>query len=222
MRTVIFIFAAAAVLCIGWRASLAVPAAGGSRVELPAPATKGSMSLEESIQQRRSVRDFKDEPLTKAQISQLCWAAQGITYPKRKYRAAPSAGALYPLEIYIVSKDGVDHYVPDGHALERHLSGDLRGNLKDASLFQDMITQAPVTIVIAGVEQRLAKKYGNRAERYMWMEAGHVGQNIQLQATALGLGSVPIGAFQDEQCKSLLQLPDDQEVLYIFPVGHPD
>lgn len=195
--------------------------AGGAGVGtgLPAPVLTGAMSLEEAIAARRSVREFENTPLTPKQVSQLCWAGQGITEPGRGYRASPSAGALFPIELYVVTADGVDHYEPRGHRLERHASGDLRQSLQGASLHQDAVGQAPACMVITAVVKRTAQKYGDRAERYCFMEAGHVAQNILLQATALQLGGVPIGAFEDKEVATVLKLPKDHRVLYLLPVG---
>lgn len=162
--------------------------------ELPPPVVAGRMSLEEAIAQRRSVRGFADIPLTIAEVSQLCWAGQGITDPRGRFRASPSAGALYPIELYVVTAEGVDHYRPKGHRLERHLTGDLRPALQEAALDQDAVGGSAACIVVTAVVERTARKYGGRAERYCFIEAGHVAQNILLQATALHLAGVPVGA----------------------------
>ena len=193
----------------------------GMRRQLPPPALTGTFSLEEAIVQRRSVRAFDERPLTPQQISQLCWAGQGITDARRGFRASPSAGALYPIELYLVRAEGIDRYLPVNHQLERHLSGDLRPALQRAALDQDAVGEAPVCVVVAAVVKRTARKYGNRAERYCFMEAGHVGQNILLQATALDLAGVPIGAFEDREVAAVLRLPKDQRALYLLPIGRP-
>jgi SagB-type dehydrogenase family enzyme len=188
---------------------------------LPKPKVDGNVSLEEAIAGRRSVREFLEEPLTVADISQLCWAGQGITHRQHEFRASPSAGALYPIELYLVRPEGVDRYVPRGHALTRHAEGDLRARLQAAALDQSPVGQAPCCVVIAAVPARTARKYGPRAERYCLLEAGHVAQNILLQATALRLGGVPIGAFEDKRVSKLLKLSDDYRVLYLVPIGFP-
>ena len=180
------------------------------------------MSFEETLAKRRSIRRFKAETLTGEQISQLCWAAQGVSDPRRSYRTCPSAGALYPLELYVVTAGGVEHYVPARHAMEKHISGDLRKKLRDAALGQSAITQAPTTFIIAGMVSRTQRKYGGRAQRYVLIEVGHAGQNLLLQATAMGLGAVPIGAFEDKQVAEVLSLPADQAPLYLIPVGVPE
>jgi len=202
--------------------AVCVLASPSSKVSpLPAPDKEGKMSLEETLAKRRSIRRFKADALTPGQIAQLCWAAQGISEPKRGFRTCPSAGALYPLELYVVTSAGVEHYVPDGHGMESHLRGDLRGRLQTAALGQSCVGGAPATFVITGVMSRTQRKYGRRAEQYVWLEAGHAAQNLLLQATALGLGAVPVGAYVDEDVTKVLSLPDDQTLLYMIPVGVP-
>lgn len=187
-------------------------------INLPSPAQKGKMSLEEALKKRESVRSFSSDPLTKEDLSQLLWAVQGIT---RNWgaRTAPSAGALFPLEIYVVLKEGFFRYSPKGHNLVRIMQQDLRNTLSKAALGQNCIGEAPAVFVIAAVYERTSRKYGNRAERYVKMEAGHAGQNLLLQAVSLGLGAVPVGAFQDEQVRQALHLPVNHEPLYLIPVG---
>jgi SagB-type dehydrogenase family enzyme len=191
------------------------------REALPPPALDGHMSVEQAIARRRSVREFRDQPLTCAQIGQCCWAAQGITEPTEGLRAAPSAGALYPIEIYVVTHDGVEHYEPQEHALRPQIEGDLRRTLQRASLNQRWVGSAAACFVIAAAIDRTARKYGDRAGRYCLLEAGHVAQNLHLQATALGLGSVAIGAFEDDDIARLLRLPRGQQVLYLVAIGVP-
>jgi SagB-type dehydrogenase family enzyme len=190
-------------------------------IELPHPELDGSISLEDAIQRRRSIRSFTDESLSDQEISQLLWAAQGVSSP-RGYRTAPSAGALYPLEVYVVMEKGVFHYNVERHALERSLTGDLRREVYAAGLRQESLLEAPITIVITAVYERIAVKYGrDRGARYVHMEVGHAAQNVLLQAVALGLGAVPIGAFEYANIQSILQLPADHLPLYLIPVGHP-
>jgi SagB-type dehydrogenase family enzyme len=191
-----------------------------SVVELPAPRTEGDVSLEEALASRRSVREFTPEPLTLEQISQLLWAAQGITADWGG-RTAPSAGALYPLEVYVVTAEGISHYLPEGHRLATTPGEDLRGTLAAAALGQSQVADAPAVFVIAAVVARSAEKYGDRAERYVQLEAGHACQNLLLEAVALGLGAVPTGAFSDEGVRSALGLPQDEAPLYLVPVGYP-
>lgn len=155
-----------------------------------------------------------------AQLSQLLWACQGITHTAG-LRTAPSAGALYPLEVYVATAEAVYHYVPQGHKLQLLRRGDVRPALSKAAVGQAPPAQAPLVFVITAVYQRTAQKYGERASLYVHLEAGHAAQNILLQAVALGLGGVPIGAFYEDQVRAALGLPADHEPLYIIPVGHP-
>ena len=187
---------------------------------LPEPRLRGVLSLEEALARRRSVRSFTEEELTLEEISQLLWAAQGMTAAWGG-RTAPSAGALYPLEVYVATTNGLYHYVPQGHKVIIESQDDLRPKLWEAGLKQDAIRDAAAVFVITAVYQRTAKKYGGRAERYVKLEAGHACQNILLQAVALHLGAVPIGAFYDDQVQAALSLPPDHEPLYLIPVGHP-
>jgi SagB-type dehydrogenase family enzyme len=188
---------------------------------LPPPHLEGALSLEEALQARRSVRTFTDEPLTLEEIGQLLWAAQGIT-DARGYRTAPSAGALYPLEVYAVTPEGVFHYDPAQHALLTVIAGDARDALSAAALGQQPVLEAPFILVITAVYERTEAKYGaDRGPRYVHLEAGHAGQNVLLQAVALGLGAVPIGAFHDDEVQQVLALPSDHLPLYLIPIGHP-
>lgn len=196
-------------------------AAAAPPIALPTPRARGALTLEETLAQRRSVREFKDTPLTLAELGQLLWAAQGITHPAG-LRAAPSAGALYPLQVYAVTRDAVYRYEPTAHRLIVHAQGDARAALYTVALMQDSILRAPTTLVIAAVYARTAQKYGaERTPRYVALEAGHAAQNILLQAVALELGAVPIGAFLDERVQQVLALPREHQPLYLIPVGHP-
>jgi SagB-type dehydrogenase family enzyme len=187
---------------------------------LPTPHLKGTLSLEEALAQRRSVREFADTPLTLAELGQLLWAAQGMTHPAG-LRTAPSAGALYPLEVYVVTREAMYHYEPQGHWMSVHIEGDVRPRLYAAALHQEPVLNAPAVIVMAAVYARTTAKYGEeRSPRYVHLEAGHAAQNVLLQAVALNLGAVPIGAFEDDKLKLGL-LPSDQQPLYLIPVGHP-
>jgi SagB-type dehydrogenase family enzyme len=190
-------------------------------IKLPAPATDSNFSVERAINERMSVRSYKDTPLTLKEVSQLLWASQGIVASGR--RAAPSAGATYALEIFFIAgkveglKPGLYKYRNKEHSLELLKEGDLRKGLCAAALNQDMILKAPATLVVTAVFERTRARYGARTERYVHMEAGHVGENIMLQATALGLGTVPVGAFNDAEVKKVLEIKE--EPLYLFPVG---
>jgi SagB-type dehydrogenase family enzyme len=178
------------------------------------------MPLEQAIARRRSMRSFTAEPLSEAQIGQLLWAAQGITEPQRGLRAAPSAGALYPLELYAVTGDGVYHYVPRDHSLELVGGGDVRGELAVACLGQACVAQAAADFVLTAVFARTRSKYGQRADQYVHNEVGAAGENLCLQAVAMDLGSVMVGAFNDGQVSDTLSLPPDHHPLLVIPVGH--
>lgn len=192
------------------------------KIKLPEPDTFGRTPLEKTIQDRRSIRSFTDEGLEREEVSQLMWSAQGITDETEELRASPSAGATYPLEVYYIDEKGVYHYDPNEHSLELIRQGDKRSELEGASLGQGFIGEAPANIVIAAVFSRTQTVYGTeRGERYVHIEAGHAAQNIHLQAVSLGLGSVPVGAFDDGSVREVLTLPDDHEPLYVIPVGHP-
>ena len=192
----------------------------GEEIMLPEPQQKSNISLEEALNNRRSKRQFQARDLKLEDISQILWAAQGITEMSTGFRTAPSAGALYPLELFVVKSDGFFNYIPKGHKLKKLSSSDLRSELMKASLFQKSISEAPVDIVITAIYERTTLKYGNRGIRYVHMEAGHTCQNILLEATALGLGAVPIGAFSDTNVQKVLNLPEDYIPLYVIPVGY--
>lgn len=188
-------------------------------IALPQPITKGKMSLEEAIEKRRSVRSFSSSPLSLEMISQILWAGQGITEKARGFRSAPSAGALFPCHLYALLPEGVFKYLPLQHKLISWLKEDRRPALARASLNQMFIEQAPLVIVITAEISKTMTRYGLRAPRYVYMEIGHIGQNIQLQAVALGLDSVCVGAFEDGEVKDLLALPPVEDPFYIIPVG---
>jgi SagB-type dehydrogenase family enzyme len=166
------------------------------------------------------VRSYAKRDLTLEQVSQLLWAAQGITDDRRGLRAAPSAGALYPLEVYVVKNDGLFHYVPEAHRIEPISEKDVKPELARACWGQGYVEEAAIDIVICAVYERVTGKYGQRGVRYTDMEAGHAAQNVFLQAEALGLASVPIGAFDDNAVARILGLPREVRPLYVLPVGH--
>jgi len=193
-------------------------------INLPEPQYDSDVSIEQSLLNRRSIRSYTGEPLTLEEVSQLLWAAQGIT-DARGFRTAPSAGALYPLEVYVLAGDvegltsGVYRYEPDEHQLTKIIDGDKRAELADASLAQPWVKEGAISIVFTAVYERTTSKYGDRGIRYVHMEAGHAAQNLCLQATAMGLGVVTVGAFDDEQVTKALNIPEDEKPLYIIPVG---
>jgi len=198
-----------------------------SVILLPYPKLKGSVSVEEALLMRRSIREYLAKPLTLEQLAQMLWAAQGITELKYRFRTAPSAGATYPLELYVVIKTGgvegvkagIYKYDIETHSLILVKEGDFSYKLARAALDQEWVRKAPVNIVIVAEYERTTGYYGNRGYRYVHMEVGHVGQNIYLQAVALNLGTVAIGAFYDDQVAEVLSLPTNYKPLYIMPIG---
>ncbi len=195
-------------------------------VVLPAPQRDGERSVEAALARRRSIRDYTDAPLSLAAVSQLVWAAQGVTDADGR-RTAPSAGGLYPLDLYLVAgevtglRPGVYRYEPRRHRLVLHAAGELRGPLAEAALEQEWVAEAPAILVLCAVYQRTARKYGRRAPRYVHMEVGHAAQNVYLQAVSLGLGTSMVGAFRDEPLARLLSLPGEVVPLGVMPVGKP-
>jgi len=204
-------------------------------IKLPSPQFKGKISLEETILKRRSVRRYRREPLELSQLSQILWSAQGITRTGG-FRAAPSAGASYPLEIFVfVGKHaviasqikqapeelqaGIYHYEADSHSLSLYKPTDLRPDLARATLDQEFIIEAPVGIIICAIYHKTSYRYGRRGERYVHIEVGHVGENIHLQAVALGLATVEVGAFHDEEVRKVLGVEEQIKPLYIMPLG---
>jgi SagB-type dehydrogenase family enzyme len=197
-----------------------------SIIELPTPHHDSDFSLERALQVRRSVREFRDDPITLAQLSQLLWAAQGIT-DSRGLRTAPSAGALYPLELYVLAGDvaglpeGIYKYRVNGHKLLRLSAEDRRRQLERAAWDQDYVRRNAALIVFAAVESRTTGKYGRRGLRYIHIEVGHAAQNVMLQAQALGLGAAVVGAFDDDRVEDLLDVPGNEQALYLMPIGKP-
>jgi SagB-type dehydrogenase family enzyme len=197
-------------------------------MKLPQPRTKGQVSLEEAVKRRRTIRSFTSASLTLEQLSQLLWAAQGITEERGFKRAAASGGALYPMDMYaVVGRAGVEglqagiyHYEPEGHTISLLLEGDLREHLARACLHQMWMARAPLSLVVTAEYSRITSKYGERGVRYALMEAGHAGQNIFLQAEAFGLGAGIVGAFHDDEVIQVMKIPRSHEPLLIMPVGN--
>ncbi len=193
-------------------------------ITLPAPNTTGAFPIEQTLLQRRSVRKYAEKALTIQEVSQLLWAAQGITSP-RGLRTAPSAGALYPLETFVAigNVEGIDpgiyHYNPEKHSLTQKITRDKRAELSEACLGQSYVAKAPLSLILTSVNYRIINQYGERGIQYIHMEVGHVGQNIALQAVALKCGTVMIGAFTDAKVHKLLNLDKEIVPLYIIPVG---
>jgi SagB-type dehydrogenase family enzyme len=193
-------------------------------VKLPEPVHHSKTSVEKALQERRSIRQFRNLPITLLELSQLLWAAQGISGTGGR-RTSPSAGALYPLEVYVVAGNvtglsaGVYSYDPHKHALSRVLDSDKRVELSKAALGQSSINKAAAVLVFSAVYERLTVKYGERGIRYVHMEAGHAAQNVFLQAVSLDLGTVVIGAFHEDEVRTVLHLPGQEQPLYLMPVG---
>jgi len=198
---------------------------GKEEIILPEPSKKSYLSVEEAIFKRRSVRDYKSEPLSLKEISQIVWAAQGITDPSSGGRTAPSAGALYPLKVYVAGEIkglemGIYEYNPSNHSLIKIGDKDIRKKLAAAAYNQVYVEKAPVDVIFTGIYEIIAKKYGTeRAPRYTHMEVGHAAQNVYLQAESLNLGTVVVGGFETEEVKKILKLPPEEEPLYIMPIG---
>jgi len=198
-------------------------------IELPKPMLKSNKSFEQVLSERRTKRAFSVERVNKRILSQLLWAAQGITDESRNYRTAPSAGALYPLEVYIIVQNkgceglenGLYKYIPNENQIEFIKPGDLDSSLANVGYSQDFFARSPICFILTAVPKRTTKKYGERGYRYIHMEVGHVGQNIQLQGTALGLSVGIAGAFKDQKLSELLDLNEEEIPLYIMPVGYP-
>ena len=186
-------------------------------VQLSTPRLTGSVSFEQALATRRSVRRFTGQPFNFVQIGQLAWAGQGITEPQKGFRTAPSAGAIYPIKLYFATDQGLFVYSPKGHRLEKTLEPDIRGALAD----QEMVAKAGCDIIIAGSQSKLAARFSNKAKEYMLLEAGHIAQNIQLLAVCLEWGSVVVGGFDANQVHKVCKLPKDLEPLLIISVGYP-
>ncbi len=203
-------------------------------IKLPTPKLKSSVSIEEAMLNRRSVREFKSNALNLDQVSQILWAAYGVTkeviFPSSMrggYKTAPSAGATYPLEIYVIIgnvkglEKGIYKYLPEGHYLKKTYDQDVRKELAEAALDQEFIEQAPISLVYSAVYSRTTKKYKDRGrERYVCMDLGHSAQNVCLQVVSMNLGTCPVGAFEDKMVHNVIMMPDEEEPLYIMPIGY--
>ena len=197
----------------------------GEIIKLPEPRYDSETSIEEALLKRRSIRTYKNESLTIAEVSQLLWASQGITDLEMGFRTAPSAGALYPLEVYVVIGNvqgiskGVYKYNPYKHELVKVKDGDVRDKLAIASLGQTWVRDGAIVIVFSAIYERTTEKYGDRGIRYVHMEVGHAAQNVYLQGVSLNLGTVVVGAFRDDRVREILNMSDKEHPLYIMPVG---
>lgn len=204
--------------------SLAQAAIVDDTVQLPEPRRQSATAVERALAHRRSVRSFAETSLSLAEVGQLLWAAQGITHPDG-LRTAPSAGARYPLELYLIAgqvadlQPGLYRYSPAAHALTLEMEGDKRADIARSAFRQTWVQDAPAIILVAAVFTRTRLKYGKRGVRYVHMEAGHVGQNIALQAVALGLGSTVVGSFDDARISAVAGLRREEQPLSLIPVG---
>jgi SagB-type dehydrogenase family enzyme len=193
-------------------------------IQLPRPRLKSGYSFEKVLAERRSVREYSSEALTLANVSQLLWSAQGVTRPEG-WRTAPSAGATFPLELYLVAGNvnglaqGLYRYRADQHRLIQLGNKDLRADLAAAAPGQEWMEESAIIIVIAAVYDRATRKYGQRGIRYAHMEVGHAAQNVYLQAASLNLGTTLVGAFDDKRVKEVLKLPSDEQPLGLMPIG---
>ncbi|MEM4312333.1 MAG: SagB/ThcOx family dehydrogenase [Nitrososphaerales archaeon] len=201
----------------------------GEKIKLPSPRLKGNVSLEEAIYHRRSRREYLEKPLRIEDISQLLWSAQGITEPKLwvGLRSAPSAGGLYPLELYVAVKEkgvdglkaGVYHYDPYSHTITLKVEGDISKPLMASCVDQEWVGRAPINLIFTAIFERTSIKYGKRALQYVYQESGHAAQNVYLQAEVLGLGGTVIGAFIESEIQNLLSLPSNEIPVYVMPIG---
>ncbi len=197
-------------------------------MKLPKPKSSGPLSVEQAILQRRTVRSYSEKALSLEQLSQLLWSAQGITGKRGLKRAAPSAGALYPMDLYAVVgqkgvtqlEAGVYHYHPQNHDLSLVKPQDLRKDVARACLSQMWMARAPINLAITAEYHRITRKYSKRGVRYAFIEAGHIGQNIFLQAEALGLKAGIVGAYHDEKLVEIMAISRTHEPLLIMPVGY--
>ena len=208
---------------------------GDSLILLPLPSLDGTTSVERALASRRSIREYTREPVLLDELSQVLWSAYGITETRYGFKTTPSAGATYPLEVYavigengVITRDGSPlqpgsyKYDPFTHSLRRIRKGaDLTKRLYEAALEQEWILEAPVNLVFTAVFERTTRRYGKRGERYVWIEAGHASQNVYLQATALGLATVAIGAFYDDKIKEIIGAEDPERVLYMMTLARP-
>jgi SagB-type dehydrogenase family enzyme len=193
-------------------------------IQLPAPVYDAKYDLNQALQHRRSVREYRDQPLSPSELGQLLWAAQGVT-TLGGFRTAPSAGALYPLEAYAAVGHvegipaGIYKYDPKHHTLQKKHDGDRREKLAAASLDQHWMARGAAMIALSAVFGRTTTRYGERGDRYVFMEAGHAAENVWLEAVALNLGTIVVASFSDAEVKKILGLPDDEQPLYLMPVG---
>ena len=190
-------------------------------IQLTDPNLTGTLSFEEALTRRRSVRQFSTQPLRRSQIGQLAWAGQGVTDAERGLRTAPSAESLYPMELFIATNEGLFTYRPAEHSLQQTMEQDVRSELARATLTPDPVAAAPCSIIVAGSSRKISARVGSRAKTFVAMEAGHIAQNIQLQAVCLGLGAVPIGGLDMTAVRKICRMSRELDPLYVICVGHP-
>ena len=190
-------------------------------IQLTDPNLTGNLAFEAALAKRRSVRQFSSQALTRSQIGQLAWAGQGVTDRQRGLRTAPSAGAIYPIELFFATADGVYAYRPTEHSLLEISQQDIRGNLARTTAAPEPVTTAGCAIIVAGSSRKLASQFGKNSRTFLALEAGHVAQNIQLQAVCLGLGSVAIPGLDTAAVRKVCRMSRDSEPLYVICVGYP-
>ena len=197
-------------------------------INLPEPSTSGEMSVPQAIKDSASRRSYRNEGLSLDQLGQILWSAQGATRPEEGKRAAPSAGATYPMELFVAVghrgveglEAGIYRYDSESHSIEKTHGGDLRSQISSAALGQEFLSQAPISLLLAANYNRTTQHYGERGKRYVHMEVGHIGQNVYLQAEGMGLATVAVGAFRDDTVANIFGLPAPLEPLYLMPVGY--
>lgn len=220
-KAVVFVLVALAGVSPFWGLVAAQDRPGSPiAIRLPAPQTRGGMSLTEALATRRSQRTFDGKPLSREQVSQLCWAAQGITDEQQGFRTAPSALKAYAIRVFVIDEKGAWEYLPQMHALKSLAVNDALAGFRNA--ISSRLHSAPVYMVLTIEPDRLRERAGEKAERFSLLEAGHVAQNILLQATALGLASVPAGGLDEDKVAEVLEMPDTLKPVYVLPVGHPE
>jgi protease I len=190
-------------------------------IQLTDPNLTGIVSLEAALAKRRSVRQFSSEPIKRSEIGQLAWAGQGVTEPQRGLRTAPSAGATYPIELLFATPDGLFVYRPVDHSLMQIGNQDIRSGLAAAASMAESVAGAGCDIIVAGNVRMLTDRFKDNARTYMYMEVGHIAQNILLQAVSLNLGAVPVGGFDKTQVRKACGLRRTLDPLYMICVGHP-
>jgi SagB-type dehydrogenase family enzyme len=189
-------------------------------IKLPEPVLNGSISLEQAIKNRRNVQQFTAEPLKITQVGQLCWAAQGLTDPNMGLMSAPSAMGIYPMQLYVVLPDGLYLYEPKNHDLVKYINGDLRPGLFQAAFRQRMVQNSPCIFIISGSANKIEAKFRGRGERFLYLEAGHIAESIDLQTAALGLGAVPVGTFDPKTVAKICKFAEDLEPVYLICTGN--